>query len=313
MSVDASYLERLVELTWHVRIAWTAAGIALILFFAFSARGGLYFAVVKKSSDRRGLHNFYRDNGATASMEYLLVLVPFLVIVMTIWQLAFMTNAQLHIGYATYAAARSAAVMIPSDMDDEPSGKLNKLSKSKESKWTRILRAARPGTIAISPGDLKDAGGVYVAHNGINAVTGGGFNGPQTPDALGTFSRITLMSMHMCGTPVFCPPSALEGTRALRSAVKDYYAQNMTLVKIDNVDHTKTRDLKDKETIRVRVEYIFWLQVPWVGRVIEAFNKGFANPVTGEPLFYNPYPSMKLAEETTINVWIRKRATEPCT
>jgi hypothetical protein len=250
-------------------------------------------------------------------MEYLLVLVPFLVIVMTIWQLAFMTNAQLHIGYATYAVARSASVMIPADMEGEEAGKLNKFSTSKESKWTRIRLAARPGTIAISPGSLEDAGGVYAAHNGINAVTGGGFNGPKTPDALGTFSRITLMSMHMCGTPVFCSPRALEGTRALRSAVKDYYAQNMTFVRLGRSksnmrDHTTAQQLQDAELIRVRVEYVFWLQVPWVGRVIEALNKGFANPETGEPLFYNPYPSMTLAEETAINVWIKRRAIEPC-
>ena len=312
MSVDPAYLERLVELTWHVRLMWAVAAIVLILFFAFSVRCGARFRVMRVAEGTHLLARIHSDRGATASMEYLLVLVPFLVIVMTIWQLAFMTNAQLHIGYATYAVARSASVMIPADMDGEEAGKLNKFSASKESKWTRILQAARPGTIAISPGDLEVAGGVFGMHQGAKLLTGGGFNGPQTPDALGTFSRITLMSMHMCGTPVFCSPRALEGTRALRSAVKDYYAQNMTIVKIDNADHTTSRDIGDKEIIKVRVEYIFWLQVPWVGRVIEALNKNRAD-AEGKPLFYNPYPSMTLAEETTINVWIKRRATEPCT
>ena len=313
MSVDASYLDRLVELTWHARIAWAAAGIVLVTFLVFSARSGSRFAVVKDLKERRGLRDVHRDSGATASMEYLMVLVPFLIIVMTVWQLAFMTNAKLHIGYATYAVARSASVMIPADMDGEAEGKLNALSSSKDSKWTRILRAARPGTIAISPGNGEDAAGVYGMHYGIGLVKGGSFNAPKTPDAIGTLSRITLMSMHMCGNAILCKPEALTGSRPLRAAVKDYYAANMTFVKIGQYDHKRAQDLKDVETIRVRVEYVFWLQVPWVGRVIEAINKGFYNSHTNEPQFYNPYPSMTLAEETTINVWIKKRATEPCT
>ena len=313
MSVDPSYLDRLVELTWHARLMWSVAGLVLISFLFFSARAGARFDVAARNRGVRGLRHVLRDNNATASMEYLMVLVPFLVIVMTIWQLAFMTNAKLHIGYATYAAARSAAVMIPAEFDGEPEGKLNALSGSTESKWTRILRAARPGTIAISPGDAGDAGGVYGMHHGIGLVQGGSFNAPKTPDGLGTLSRITLMSMHMCGNAIFCKPEALTGTRPLRAAVKDYYADNMTFIKIGQHDHQKAQNLEKAETIRVRVEYVFWLQVPWVGRLIEALDKGFYNPITNEPVFYNPYPSMTLAEETTINVWIKRRSTEPCT
>jgi hypothetical protein len=94
--------------------------------------------------------------------------------------------------------------------------------------------------------------------------------------------------------------------------VKDYYAQNMTTVSVQGVNSATDANLAGQDVIKVRVDYVFWLQVPWVGRVIEALFKGFYNPQTGEPMIINPYPSTTLSEETTINVWYKKRATEPC-
>jgi hypothetical protein len=310
MFADMSYLDRLAELRLQATIGWLAAGIALLLLIIVAMRPATRSAPIASPAQRlRGLH---RNRRATASMEYLLALMPFMVIVMTNWQFAFMVNARLHIGYATFAAARSAAVMIPAELDGEEAGKLNKESSNKESKWTRIKRAARPGTIAISPGYAGDAAGVYALHNGIGVVQSGTFNPPQTPDALGTAARITLMSMHMCGSPIFCSPQALTGTRPMRAAVKDYYAQNMTTVSVQGVNSATDANLAGQDVIKVRVDYVFWLQVPWVGRVIEALFKGFYNPQTGEPMIINPYPSTTLSEETTINVWYKKRATEPC-
>ncbi|HNP34695.1 MAG TPA: hypothetical protein PKK10_02475 [Woeseiaceae bacterium] len=311
MSVDLSYLDRIAELKLYAAIAWAAAALALVLLLIVSLRVSARFAPAGSAASRlKGLHV---DRNATASMEYLLVLMPFLVIVMTVWQFAFMVNARLHLGYATFAAARSAAVMIPAELQGEAAGKLNKESSNKESKWTRIERAARPGTIAISPGSAGDAAGVYAAHNIKNAISGGSFNAPQTPDALGTIGRITLMSMHMCDFPIFCPPEALTGTRPLRAAVKDFYAQNMTKVSIAGKDSSAADvDLSGQEVVNVRVDYVLWLQVPWVGRLLEAMFNNSLNEQTGEPKLFNPYPSITLSEETSINLWFKKRATEPC-
>lgn len=309
------YLDRIAELTTYARISWAAAGVSLALLALFAVRLGTRKAARQRSAKTGAQENvgLHKDDSAAASIEYLLVLFPFLIIVMTVWQFAFMINAKLHVGYATYAAARSAAVLIPMEMDDEDPGQLNALSSSKESKWTRIQRAARPGTIAISPGHARDAGGVWGAANFIEVAKGGNFNAPETPDALGTAARITLMSMHMCDVPIFCSPQALTGTRPLRAAIKDYYAQNMTAIRIQNVDHTEAQDLSSHDVITVRVDYVFWLQVPWVGRMLEAMFKGIRNPVTGEFEGLNPFPSMLLSEQTTINTWHKKRATEPCT
>lgn len=310
MSVDMSYLDRIAELTLYARLAWAAAAAALLLYL------GLLLFLRRKSarpaSPLQRMARLHEDRGATASMEYLMVLMPFLVIVMTIWQLAFMINAKLHVSYATFAAARSAAVMIPAQFDGEEPGKLAQQTNSKESKWTRIERAAIPGTIAVSPGSAGDAGGVFAAHNGYQLLSGGGFDGVEVPNPVDTGSRLILMSMHMCDTPIFCSPEALTGTRPGRTAVKDLYAQTMTTVRVQGQDSSQAADLSSQDVITVSVDYVFWLQVPWVGRLFEAGFKGFLNPVTKEPLIFNPYPSMTMSEQTSIKVWHKKRAIEPC-
>lgn len=311
--MDIAYSDRLAELILQARVGWAVAFVSLLLFAVLLVRLG------RRISSSR----FLRDNGmcrepfllkmhraesATASMEYLMVIVPFLVIVMTIWQLAFMLNAQTHVGYAVFAAARSAAVLIPAELDGEAEGKLVKQSGSKTTKWTRINRAAIPGTLAVSPGSFDNAFGVATA----NALTGRGFGTPQTPDATAGLARMTLMSMHMCDTPIFCTPQALTGTRPARMLVKNYYAQNMTRVVIEGSNSKSDLDLNGRDIIKVRVDYVFWMHVPYVGRMLQAAIRGWRNPLTGELIGVNPFPSIVLSEETSINTWFKKRATEPC-
>ncbi len=310
--MDTAYSERLATLVLQERIGWGIAVISMVLFAFLMVRLGKRLS---NKSSKKGQSSFdlqhrvtlHKSDSATASMEYLMVIVPFLVIVMTVWQLAFMLNARTHVGYSAFAAARSAAVLIPAEIESEKEGQLEKLSGDK-SKWARIRRAAIPGTLAISPGAGTTAAGVAVA----NAVTSkGNFNPPGAPDAA-VFSRLTLMSMHMCGTPIFCAPQALTGTRMTRAAIKDYYAQNMTTVYIQGKNHEDGQDLSNSDVIKIRVDYILWLQVPYVGRMLEAAIKGFKVPVTGDTIAINPYPSIVLSEETSINVWHKKRATTPC-
>lgn len=318
MTVDSAFLDRIAELTMYARIGWAVAITALLLLTAFAMRMSIRLAGSARAGEGKNrLSAFHSDRSAIASMEYLLVLFPFLIIVMTIWQFAFMINAKLHVSYATYAAARSAAVVIPAEYGDETEGLLKQSNGSDpNAKWERILRAARPGTIGISPGNSLDAAGTYAAYNGLELASDGGFNTPQRPDALGTASRILLMSMHMCGTPIFCAPQTIEGfgTRPLRAAIKDYYAQNMTKVTIQEQDRSQDLDLSisKPELITVRVDYVFWLQVPYVGRLIEAMFRGTRDPIAEQLQLLNPYPSMVLSEQTTINAWFRKRATDPC-
>lgn len=311
--MDIAYSDRLAELILQARVGWAVAGITLLLFAWFLVRIGRRISAAHFSHDATEssgslLTDVHRSESATASMEYLMVIVPFLVIVMTVWQLAFMLNANTHVGYAVFAAARSAAVIIPAEMDGEEEGKLTKAS-NEVTKWTRINRAALPGVLAVSPGSSRNALGVAAA----NALTGRGFGLPQTPDVLATAGRSTLMSMHMCDTPVFCAPQALKtGTRAARLLVKDLYAQNMTRVYLEGKHDNSDLDFSGRDIVTVRVDYVYWLHVPYVGRMLEAAARGFRNPLTGELIGLNPFPSIVISEETSINIWSRKRATEPC-
>jgi hypothetical protein len=91
-------------------------------------------------------------------------------------------------------------------------------------------------------------------------------------------------------------------------------------VLINGKDHTAKLDLSGSDpasptgdVITVTVNYIFWLQVPYVGPMLEAaFADRFKNPLTGEYLFLSPYPSMQLGETISMTTWPRKRAIEPC-
>lgn len=306
MIVDTAYLDRIADLKLYATVTWSLAGVILLLFGIFAARFSARLSAAQAGACESWFKRLHRESRATASMEYLMVLVPFLIIVMTIWQFAFMINARLHVGYATYAAARSAAVMIPAELDGEAPGTLE---VKDDGKWSRIENATRPGTIAISPGTAGNAAGVYAAHN----VLSGTFNVPQTPNGPGTLAQLTLMSMHMCETPPLCEPKALDspGTRPLRTVVKNYYAQEMTTVSIQGTNSTQKLELgvPNPEVVKVRVDYVFWLQVPYVGRLLEAL---FKSPQGADTPLLNPYPSMILSEETSINVWYKKRAIDPC-
>jgi hypothetical protein len=308
MHIDLAYTERLAELTMYARLWWIVAATSLVLLTALMIRLGRRFSLRRAADATSGtpasiLSRFQQDQSATASMEYLLVLFPFLVIVMTVWQLAFMINAQMHVSYSAYAAARSASVLIPADLKDEKEGLLKNRDAPGATKWARIHDAAIPGTLAISPGDLGTAGGVAVAsklrRGGIGTLGG-------LPNPASIAGRFTLMTAH------HTDPGIFSGTRFLRGQVKNQYAERMTDVHVNSQDQTKTQDLEGVERVEVTVNYVFWLHVPYVGRLLEAMFEGYQNPVTGEYFLLNPYPSMVLSETITMTSWPRKRAIEPC-
>lgn len=304
MIIDVEYAGRLAELQTQARIWWALAAASAVLLLVLASRPGARPAAGgSRTSVLARLHALHDSRSATASMEYLLVLVPFLIIVMTVWQLAFMINAQLHVGYAAYAAARSASVMIPANLEKEEEGVLNKEGQSSNSKWTRIRKAALPGTIAISPGDWATAGGVALA----SRLRRGNLSDLGTlPNFAGVGARLTLMTVHHTDQSIF------SGTRFQRAIVKNVYAEKMTEVLVNGVKNTETQNLGGTETVSVTVNYTLWLHVPYVGRLLEAMFEGWRSPFTGEYVAVNPYPSMQLSETISMTAWPRKRAIEPC-
>ena len=309
MYIDIAYADRLAELTFEARAWWCIAVGSLLMLSVVVVRAGRRCSPQLEVNPGAAvpaslLKRLHRGESATASMEYLLVLFPFLIIVMTVWQLAFMINAQMHVAYAAYGAARSASVVISTELTNEKEGLLKKQDDSGATKWRRIRDAAIPGTLAISPGDFGAAGMVALASS---VRRGGVGNLMQLPDASAIIPRFTLMTAH------HLDPGFFSGTRLQRGLVKNAYAEKMTQVLVNKQDHTKTQDLAGASRIEVTVNYIFWLHVPYVGRLMEAMFEGYQNPITGEYILLNPYPSMQLSETISMTNWPRRRAIEPCT
>jgi hypothetical protein len=303
MYLDVDYIDRLADLQLQARIWWALSGASILLLTILLSRSGVMRGRRRRKSPASALRMLHRSESATASMEYLLVLFPFLIIVMTVWQLAFMINAQLHVGYAAYAAARSASVMIHADLQSEEEGLLKQDGQSGATKWARIRRAAVPGTIAVSPGNWQTAGGVALA----SSVRRGGLGNLGTlPDVTAIGARLTLMTVH------HTKQSISAGTRFQRAIVKNVYAERMTEVLVNGRKHTEPQNLAGIDAISVTVNYVFWLHVPYVGRLLEAMFEGWKNPLTGEYVLINPFPSLQLSETITMTAWPRKRAIEPC-
>ncbi len=317
MPMVTDYSDHLAQLAVLSRITWFLAGATLLALFAglLAHRRGSGRPRTLKSA----LVALHRGDSATASIEYLLVLFPFMVIVLTVWQLAFMLNGKLHVGYATYAAARSAAVIVPMSTGQEEEGMLRVNNASSNSKWKRIRRAAIPGVLAISPGSADDAFGVWAVANGVS-VAGGGTLPSVNLDPTALAARLSIMQAHYGGKlPIDI--SGQSDKRLERAAVKSSYAENSTTIFVNGANHEgkdakgKTHssvqngkvDLSLADTLEVTVEYTFWLHVPFVGRML-----GAAFGTASQLLELNPYPSMVMRETIVMKNWLRKRATDPC-
>jgi hypothetical protein len=310
MIVDPDFDKHLADLIFQARMWWGIAGLSVLLLIglALTLRSRPFASDITQKRwafSLRRLRELHESESGIASMEFLMVFLPFLIIVMTVWQLAFMFNAQIHVGYSAYAAARSASVMIPAKLKDEPENAIKKLGSAGAEKWKSIRRAAIPGVLAISPGSAGDAAGVVATLRAKELVSGGGFNFGGAPDPA-VVSRLTLLRAHY-GLGNF-----FTGTREKRGFVKSLYADNVTQVLIDGKDQKTERNFDGVDTIAVTVKYAFWLNVPYVGRMIGALMGGAGERLAAEVGITNPYPSMELTETIHVKLWTRKRTIEPC-
>jgi hypothetical protein len=220
---------------------------------------------------RARLQQFKQDEHASASLEFLLVFFPLLVLVLAVWQLAFMINAQVHVGYAAYAAARSASTVAFSELDDEPEGILLNINEPNAEKWGRIQSAAIPGTLAISPGSAESATRAYLSTQANKLIGDGPAPNFDAIDLANLPGQTVLLTAHRPGT-------LLQNNRMRRTAVKALYAQSATRVLINGRDARGNLengnkandpfDVSGGETLSVTVEYDFWLHVPYAGRMM---------------------------------------------
>lgn len=236
------------------------------------------------------------EKGATATLEFMLVITPLLYIVLAVIQLSMMLNAQVHVGYAAYAAARSVSTVGFIDLPDEPEGQMLASDETNAEKWRRVERAARPGTIALSPGNAEKAVSVYsfimARRVGANpeeiGSLGDGF------DPLSLPAQLSLMAAHR-GAEV------LQGNRLERAAVKAAYASVATRVLIDGLDSDDAVSLSS-DRVEVTVEYDFWLSIPYAGITMR---QAFA----GEG-FFDEFPTLTMRQSVTVPVWPKVSALD---
>jgi hypothetical protein len=245
------------------------------------------------------LHTLHANQRGLAALEFLLVFFPLLYIVLAVWQLAFMLNAQMHVGYAAYLAARSASTVVYMDLPDEEEGMLLN-SGGNGKKWERINRAAIPATLPISPGNAAKAAEVAASSAIIVAIEDSALPDFDVPDIGAVPAQISLMTAHR-GTAI------AEGIRMQRAGVKALYAANATRVLINGRDadgngagggqSNNPLNLSGADVLSVTVEYDFWLNVPYAGRMMHLAFGG--NPLAGD----FTEPTLTLRETVAINAW----------
>ena len=236
------------------------------------------------------------DSGATATMDFLLVMPPLMIIVFTVVQLAMMSNAQLHVAYSAYAAARSASTIAFLDLAEESEGEILARGSAGAQKWRRISRAAIPGTLAISPGSWDNALSAYKFTQARNfsknpeEITDFSVNA----DLLGASGQLTLLAVHR-GDDFFNPQ------RLARGMVKAGYAGEMTRVLINGQGTDEDVDVSDG-LIEVTVEYDFWLSIPYAGAALMQALDGFT--------FFPSYPTITLSHTVTMPTWPKVSALD---
>jgi len=81
---------------------------------------GLLCLVLRRCTERPhpSVRSFFRDDGGTAAIEMLLALPIILIIILLIVQASVLWNDNMVFHYAVYGAARSAAAVIPSYLEE---------------------------------------------------------------------------------------------------------------------------------------------------------------------------------------------------
>ena len=284
------------ELYYEASVALCTLIVAATVWFALRKRRNIGERLVSNTS-------------AIASLEFLMVLLPLFIIVLALIQISLMINAQLHVGYAAFAAGRSASTVIYEKTDAEDEGILANASDDGSTKWVRIKRATVPALLPISPGRMESAAKAYAAFEAGAVVDGGSFGGvsfDSAPESL--IGQLGPMVIHRGLT--FYQENT---TRLGRGGVKALYTDLATDVWVNgrNADgelkeggeSAEAFDLSDADTLTVEVTYHFWLNVPYAGRTMKtAMDWEFA--------FLSPFlvPTTQLSETVVVSAWRKRKA-----
>lgn len=108
----------------------------------------------------KGYCDFSKNEAASTTFEFAVSLFLFLIIALTIAQIAFVLHARLIVQYAASCACRSAVVWIPADLEEkEPINTLpyyeSKKDEETSTKMLHIKSAAAMACIPLAPSSLE--------------------------------------------------------------------------------------------------------------------------------------------------------------
>ena len=230
-----------------------------------------------------GQRSIRDDESGTAVLEFVLVFPYFVMILLVVMQLALMINAKLVVGYAAFAAARSATVWIPEPTASEGA---NTISADRSSeKWQRILAAARIGCLPIASETMWPYGYVPIEGGAIPEIPGVGA-------LLDRAIALPALTVHDLGSENLTK-------RLERGAFKWLYgsSEKFTQVKIEGMNEEGMTSYGADAPITVTVTHHFYLSVPYAGTAFAvAFGEGWVDKVTK----YFILPTMKISEFYTL-------------
>jgi hypothetical protein len=184
------------------------------------------------------------EEEASAVLDYVLVLPFFTIIVLTVVQLALLVNAKLVVGYAAFAAARTAAVWIPAELGDEEANRIGGDQKRSQ-KWSRILSSARIGCLPIASSQMPFGLG----------------SGGAAGDAIG-------VGVGALMTPLLAHDLVEMDIRVSRAGRKWLWAGAFTEVSIDGVEDSG-RTFGATDPIEITVSHRFYLNVALAGSILQ--------------------------------------------
>jgi hypothetical protein len=225
-----------------------------------------------RSSRGRRVLRFGESGGLS---EELVLGFPFFVLFLAITiQLVLMINARLVVNYAAFVSARSASVWVPACYNgekpntvrlpsEEPSRNASRKApaRSDSSKLDRIRSAAVLACAPVSPSYVSWFSD-YVRRAQIGSAETMTL---PLPDAVQNLTGPVETSLSQLDS-VFTGEGALG--QAKRLLPRWYYSSLFTEVTFGGTEKASQLTVGDNGNIEVIVEHKFYLQVPYVGRIL---------------------------------------------
>lgn len=183
----------------------------------------------------------------TAIIEFALIFPLLLMVALLLAQSSLLMGGFLCVNYASYTAARSAVVMVPQDLSDEPRNFVDLLAPGNSEKLDHIHLAAVWAVLPIGDGSY-DAGSAYGAALSENLAELYSQYGREPPRWTGQRIAAKLAYAEEHTSVVLSPPTDPETLLDTGEGLLQVYAPN--------------------EDLTVRVRHDLYLAIPYADRIL---------------------------------------------